>query len=200
MLDIILSLCVLPFLVLISIPIAILIKLEDGGLIFYRGERKGKNLINFKMYKFRTMKENSEDIRNNDGSTFNSEADYRLTKTGKVLRKTSIDEVPQVINILKGEMSFIGPRPSPLGNEKSYSKEYLRKFSVSPGLTGYNQAYFRNGVSLQKKQENDLYYIDNISFSLDLKILLKTIVTVVKREGLYTNTGMKNDHNHNVSF
>ncbi|WP_319371129.1 sugar transferase [uncultured Ilyobacter sp.] len=184
MIDIVLSVLAFPFFVLLYILVGIAIKIEDKGSIFYCGERLGLNLKSFKMYKFRSMKENSKDIRNEDGSTYNSDNDDRVTMVGKVIRKLSVDEIPQVINVLKGDMSFIGPRPSPMGNKSLYNENYLRKFSVRPGLSGYNQAYFRNDASLEEKQKNDLYYVDNLSLYLDFKIFIMTINKVIKREGI----------------
>ncbi|CEP81817.1 sugar transferase [Paraclostridium sordellii] len=189
--DILLSLTILPLFIVLLIPISIAIKLEDGGPIFFCGERVGKNRKVYKMYKFRTMEVNAEDLRNEDGSTFNSENDPRVTKIGRLLRKTSIDEVPQILNVIIGDMSFIGPRPSPCGNEHLYSEWYLKKFDVLPGLTGYNQAYCRNSATLDVKQKNDIFYVDNISFMMDIRIFFKTIVTVIKKDGIYTNDDKK---------
>lgn len=186
-LDIIFSLLGLPILLIITIPVAILIKFEDGGPVFYSGPRLGKNMKEFKMYKFRSMKVNAPDIRNEDGSTYNSDNDPRVTKIGKILRKTSIDELPQLINVLKGDMSLIGPRPSPLGNKDLYPKEYFRKFEVRPGITGYNQALLRNKSTMEQRIKNDLFYVDNISFLLDLKILLLTFISVIKRKNINRN-------------
>lgn len=107
-LDILLSVLLLPLLLLVAIPVGIAIKLDDGGTIFFKGKRLGKNMKIFKMYKFRTMKENAPDIRNKDGSTYNSEKDPRLTKIGGFLRKTSIDELPQILNVLEGDSGIIG--------------------------------------------------------------------------------------------
>ena len=129
-LDILISFLLSPFIVILSIPIGFLIKLEDGGSMFYCGERYGKNMKKFHMFKFRTMKMNAPDIRNIDGTTFNSSKDPRLTKIGSFLRKTSIDELPQLFNVLIGDMSLIGPRPSPLGNERTYNDFILQKFKV----------------------------------------------------------------------
>ena len=108
------------------IPVVIMIKLEDKGPVFYNAPRLGKGMREFPMYKFRSMKVNAPDIRNEDGSTFNSDNDPRVTKIGNVLRKTSIDELPQLLNVLKGDMSFVGPRPSPLGNKDIYPKEFFK--------------------------------------------------------------------------
>ncbi|GAJ38345.1 sugar transferase [Saccharococcus caldoxylosilyticus] len=187
LLDILFSIVALPFFLILWLLVGIAIKLDDGGPVFYCGERLGRNLKKFKMYKFRSMVVNAPDLRNEDGSTFNSSDDIRLTRVGKVIRKLSIDEVPQILNVLKGDMSFVGPRPSPCGNVHLYSKEYLKKFTVRPGITGYTQAFFRNSISVKEKQKADLYYVENISFILDLKIIFKTVFTVLQRKGLYTN-------------
>jgi lipopolysaccharide/colanic/teichoic acid biosynthesis glycosyltransferase len=185
--DFIIASLIFPLFLVLYISIAILIKLDDGGPIFYCGSRVGKGLKKFKMYKFRSMVINAPDIRNEDGSTYNERDDRRQTRIGRFLRKTSIDEIPQILNVIKGDMSIIGPRPSPTGNMHLYSKNYLKKFSVRPGITGYTQAYFRNNASVEEKKRSDVYYVENLTFKLDFKILLKTISTVLKREGLYTN-------------
>lgn len=134
-LDIILAIILLPFLFAIVILIGPLIYLEDGGSVFYVSKRLGKRGKIFEMYKFRTMKENSKDIRNADGSTFNSIDDPRVTKIGRILRRTSIDELPQIINVLRGEMSFIGPRPDLPEHIMLYTKEEKRKLKIKPGIT-----------------------------------------------------------------
>ena len=190
-LDIMICILILPFFVIIYIPVAIIIKVYDKGPVFYSGKRLGKDLKEFAMMKFRTMKVNVPDIRNWDGSTFNSDNDPRLTRVGKRLRKTSIDEVPQILNVLKGEMSLIGPRPSPLGNTDKYPKEFFRKFEVKPGITGYNQIMLRNNSTMEQRVENDLYYIDHISFLLDFKIFWKTILIVLRAKGINRNDGIE---------
>lgn len=187
LLDIILSLIALPFIIIIMIPVSIAIKLEDRGPIFYNATRIGKDKLNFTMYKFRSMKVNAPDIRNEDGTTFNSDKDIRVTKVGKFLRKTSIDEIPQILNVLKGDMSFIGPRPSPLGDKSIYPKEFFRKFEVRPGITGYNQATVRNNALMEERIKNDSFYVDNISFILDIKILIMTIVSVLQSKNINRN-------------
>ena len=131
------------------------------------------------------------DIRNEDGSTYNSDSDPRLTNFGRILRKTSIDELPQIINVIKGDMSLIGPRPSPLGNKDRYSRIYLRKFSVRPGITGYNQVKLRNMATQEEREKNDLFYIDNVSFGLDLKIFYMTIFQVIKAKNINRNDRVK---------
>lgn len=184
-LDFFISLLLLPFLLLISIPIGIAIKLEDGGSIFYCGLRYGRHMEKFRMYKFRTMKMNAPDIRNIDGSTFNSVVDPRLTRVGSFLRITSLDELPQIINVLLGDMSLIGPRPSPLGNENTYTDYVMTKFKVRPGITGYNQALRRNASTLSERYFNDVFYVNNLSFFLDIKIFLLTVKNVLLRKNVF---------------
>lgn len=191
--DVIGALLGLPFLLLLIIVFGSLIRLEDKGNIFYNAPRLGKDGKVFKMYKFRSMKVNAPDIRNNDGSTFNSEDDPRLTKIGKFIRKTSIDETPQLLNILIGDMSFIGPRPDLPEHLNLYEGNEINKLSVRPGVTGYNQAYFRNTVSWKERITNDIYYIDNLSFLLEIKIIFYTIYSVLRKQNIYiTNNEQSN--------
>lgn len=184
-LDFIIALFALPFWIIIFLIVFLLIKIDDGGPIFYNAERLGKNGKIFKMYKFRSMKVNAPDIRNKDGSTFNAVDDPRLTKVGAILRKTSSDETAQLLNVLVGDMSLVGLRPflpvkgfTPQG----FAKDRLM---VRPGLTGYAQAYYRNSINQKRQEEIDSYYANNLNFILDAKIVLKTIKTVLLRENIY---------------
>lgn len=186
-LDFTISVLALPFLGIILIPIAIAIKVDDGGPIFYKSPRVGKDFKKFYMYKFRSMKVNSPDLRNSDGGTYNSNTDYRVTKVGKFLRETSLDELPQLFNIVKGEMSIIGPRAGDWESVDTYRDDEKDKTKVAPGLTGYCQAYFRNSASVRDKRLKDAWYANNISFMLDVKIFFKTIQTVLKHDNIYTN-------------
>ena len=134
------------------------------------------------------MKVNAPDIRNEDGTTYNSEDDPRVTRIGRFLRKTSLDETPQLLNVLIGNMSFIGPRPDlPNAEKEIYRPGDEIKLTVNPGITGYSQAYYRNSSTLDQRFDGDVYYAKNISFLLDLKILLKTIKTVFTHENVYRN-------------
>ncbi len=187
--DIIISVLALPFVFIVGIPVYIAIKLEDGGSIFFLGPRYGKNMKKFCMFKFRSMKMNAKDIRNADGTTYNSEKDDRQTKVGKILRKTSLDELPQFINVLVGDMSLIGPRPSPMGNESTYTDFVKKKFDVRPGITGYNQALKRNSASLDERYKNDVFYAEHVSFGFDLKIILMTVKSVLLRKNIYNTNG-----------
>ena len=177
----------LPFFAVIFIVVAPLIVIEDKGPVFYNAPRLGRNGKIYKMFKFRSMKVNAPDIKNEDGTTFNSENDPRVTKIGKVLRKTSIDET-QLLNVLIGNMSFIGPRPDLPGDDKKlYRPGDEIKLTVNPGITGYSQAYYRNSSTLDQRFDGDVYYAKNISFLMDLKILFKTIKTVFTHENVFRN-------------
>lgn len=185
--DVVLSICALPFWLVIFIPIAIAIKLDDGGPIFYSSARVGRGFKKFGMYKFRSMRVDAPDLRNADGGTWNSANDPRVTRVGRFLRETSIDETPQLLNIIKGDMSIIGPRAGDWESVDTYADDERDKCNVRPGLTGYCQAYFRNSISVREKRLKDAWYANNISFTLDIKIFVKTIVTVLKHENLYSN-------------
>ena len=183
--DMILSVLGLPVFGLIYIVVAPMIILDDGLPVFYNTLRIGKNGKLFKMYKFRTMKKNAPDIRLADGSTYNGVDDPRVTRVGRFLRSTSIDEIPQILNMLKGEMSLIGPRPDPPDWLERYPSEVRIFLQVRPGLTGYSQAFFRNSVDGNEKMKNDAYYAKHCTFLMDLKIFLKSIVVVLGHENTY---------------
>jgi undecaprenyl phosphate N,N'-diacetylbacillosamine 1-phosphate transferase len=183
--DIILALIAMPIWFIILAIVGPIIYLQDRGSIFYNAPRLGKDGKIYKMYKFRSMKMSAPDIRNEDGSTFNAEDDPRLTKIGKFIRKTSLDETPQLLNILKGEMSIIGPRPDLPEHRDLYERDEERKLEIRPGITGYNQAYYRNTVPWKERIQNDIYYIDHLSFLLDLKIFFITAISVLKREDVF---------------
>lgn len=185
--DWIIALLAFPFFCILWIIVAIAIKLEDGGPVFYMAERIGKNSKKLMMYKFRSMKVNAENILNADGSTFNSKNDPRVTKVGKFLRETSLDETAQLLNMLKGEMSLIGPRASGWDALETYKSDEVDKMKVCPGITGYTQAYFRNSISVREKRLKDAWYANNVSLWLDIKIFFKTIQTVLKHDNVYTN-------------
>ena len=185
LIDVVVSLLFLPILILLIVIIGIAIKKEDRGPVFYKAERLGKDGVPFNMYKFRTMKVNAEDIRNEDGSTFCGEGDPRLTEIGKMLRSTSLDELPQLLNVLIGQMSLIGPRPDLVEMLSVYEGDEKRKLIVVPGITGFNQAYYRNSISMRKRFANDVFYVEHLSFILDVKILLKTFILLTERKHVY---------------
>ena len=182
--DFIIALIGLPFFILLFIPIAIAIKINDGGPIFYCGKRLGRNGKPFRMYKFRSMKVNAPDIRLSDGSTYNAEDDDRVTKVGRFLRKTSLDEIPQLLNVLLFQMSFIGPRPDPIDWLEKYPEDERDFLKLRPGITGYNQAYFRNSADGNEKIRNDNYYARHISFWFEIKIFFKSFIVVIKKENI----------------
>lgn len=189
--DIIFALLLMPIVLIIIGVCALLIKLEDRGPVFYCGKRLGKGGRTFTMYKLRSMKVNAPDIRNSDGSTYNSENDPRLTLVGRIIRKSSLDELPQIFNVLKGDMSFIGPRPDLPEHINYYEGEEIRKLEVLPGISGYNQTYFRNSAEWKQRLKNDVYYVKNISLLLDIKIFFKTISGILRRKGIYVNASSK---------
>lgn len=180
--DILGALILLPLVLLEVIIFAPLIWLFDKGPVFFNATRAGKGYKPFKMYKLRSMYVNSPDIKNPDGSTYNSDHDPRVTPIGRFLRKTSLDELPQILNVLLGDMSFIGPRPKLYVHgrlEGCVDPHFIKSFSVRPGVTGYAQAYYRNSITQEEKLKLDAYYAENVSFTLDVRILLKTIVVVL---------------------
>lgn len=186
--------------VLLMLPVGLvicisglIIKAEDGGPVFYKADRIGRYGKLFKMFKLRSMKVNAPDIRLSDGSTYNGEHDPRVTKFGKIARKTSIDELPQIINILKGDMSFIGPRPdTPMYLDK-YTEEERIVFTVRPGITGYNQAINRNSVLTKEKLKNDIYYVNHLSIWFDIKIVFMTIATVLRHRNINRGGSVMDD-------
>ena len=192
--DIIFGLIGLPFFLLSVIIFAPIIFFTDRGPVFYNAPRIGKNGKLFKMFKFRSMKVNAPDLRNADGSTYNGDDDPRVTKIGRFMRKTSIDELPQILNILIGQMSLIGPRPDLPDDMESYTDYQKKKLDVLPGLTGYNQAYFRNSIPQNEIFDNDAYYAEHISFWFDVKIFFKTIATVLKRENVYVDADINSTY------
>ena len=182
--DIIVGLCALPIVMIFVLIFAPIIYIEDKGSIFYLAKRIGKGGKTFNMFKFRSMKMNAPDIRLANGDTYNGDDDPRVTKIGRFMRKTSIDEIPQFLNVLNGTMSFIGPRPDTPDFLHVYESEYPSILKIKPGLTGYNQAYFRNSIDGAEKMRNDNYYAEHLSFWLDVKIVFKTIKTVLFRENI----------------
>ncbi len=185
--DLICCLIAFPFFLLLLIGIAIAIKIDDGGPVFYMAERIGKNSKKLMMFKFRSMKVNAPNLTNADGSTYNAKDDPRVTRVGKFLRVTSLDETAQILNVIKGDMSLIGPRASGWSALDSYQPDEIDKMKVRPGITGYTQAYYRNSISVREKRVLDAWYANNASLWLDTKIFFKTIQTVLLRKNVYTN-------------
>lgn len=182
--DVIFALLGVLFFALILIPVYIMIKLDDRGPVFYLSTRIGKHGKPFKMMKFRSMSVNAPDLRMEDGSTYNAKDDPRLTRVGRFLRESSLDEIPQILNVLQGSMSFIGPRPDIHIHEKQVD-EVMYNLRVRPGITGYSQAFYRSESTWLEKIRNDRYYVDHLSLGLDMKIIVRTFLLVVKREKTY---------------
>ncbi len=162
--------------VLLFVSIALMIQ-NKGSALFYQ-DRPGLREKSFRIIKFKTM----TDQRDSNGNLLPD--NQRITQLGRVVRKLSLDELPQLVNVLKGEMSLIGPRPLLFKYIALYSPEQKRRHEVRPGITGYAQVNGRNSISWAKKFEYDIYYIDHLSLKLDLEIIIKTIAKVVKREGI----------------
>ena len=186
--DILICICILPIVLLITLIVAVAIKIDDGGPVFYRSKRIGKGFREFDMLKFRSMRVDAPDIRNADGSTYNSSTDERVTKVGRFLRESSLDEVAQFFNVLKGDMSIVGPRAGDVESKDTYEEDEKDKTLVRPGITGYTQAYYRNNLGVREKRLYDAWYAHNVTLLLDIKILFKTVQTVLKRDNVYTNT------------
>lgn len=182
--DICIGLIALPIVLFFICLFGPIIYFSDKGTIFYKATRIGKGGKMFGMYKFRSMIMNAPDIRLANGDTYNGDDDPRVTRIGRFMRKTSIDEIPQFLNVLNGTMSFIGPRPDTPDFLHVYQEQYPEILNVHPGLTGYNQAYFRNSIDGSEKMKNDNYYAENLSFLMDVKIVLKTVKTVLFRENV----------------
>ena len=187
--DVLIGLIALPFVLIVIACCAPFIWLTDKGPVFYNAKRVGKDCKPFTMFKLRSMFVNSPDLKNADGSTFNSDNDPRVTPIGRFLRKTSLDEFPQFLNVLKGDMSFIGPRPKLFNPQRDYTSlegDIERSFSVKPGVTGYAQAFYRNSITQDEKFHWDAYYADHLSFGMDLRILFRTVYSVIARKNINT--------------
>lgn len=161
----------LPIMVIISIAI----RLESKGSPIFKQLRTGKNGKEFYCYKFRSM------VKGNDVHDLSKKD--QVTKVGRFIRKTSLDELPQLVNIIKGEMTFIGPRPWITDYAKHYTKRQRKRLDVTPGLTGLAQCSGRNNISIKEKIDLDIKYVENLSIKMDLYILYKTIICVLKKEG-----------------
>ena len=184
LIDILCSLIVLILFWWLYIILAVLVRFKLGSPILFKQQRPGKNEKIFNMYKFRTM----TDARNENGELLPDEV--RLTRFGKALRATSLDELPEIFNILKGDMSLIGPRPLLVQYLPRYNETQHHRHDVKPGLTGYAQAHGRNAVSWEEKFEMDVWYVEHISLKTDFKVIIDTIKTVVKKEGISSDTSV----------
>ena len=190
-LDVIISSIGLILLLPVFLILAIIIKIDSKGPIIYAHKRIGKNGKEIKIYKYRTMYENAnemikdftEEQMKEWKTNFKLKNDPRVTKVGNILRKTSLDELPQIINIIKGELSIIGPRPVVEEELEKYGSNKNKFLSITPGLTGFWQANGRSDTTYEQRMQMELYYVDNCNFKLDCQIFFKTFSAVLKKEG-----------------
>ena len=181
LLDIIISAIILVIFSWLYIILAILVRVKLGSPVLFKQPRPGKDEKIFNMYKFRTM----TDEKDENGNLLPDEV--RLTAFGKKLRSTSLDELPEFLNILKGDMSFIGPRPLLVKYLPYYNERERLRHSIRPGLTGYAQAHGRNAISWEQKFEYDIWYVEHLSFVLDIKVIIDTVKTVLSHDGVVLN-------------
>lgn len=196
-LDLVLGAFVLVLTLPLHLAIAALIKIDTSGPVFFTEQRLGLNGEPFKVFKYRTMVVDAVAIRATDGSWENPEVDPRVTRAGKFLRKTSLDELPQLINVLRGEMSLVGPRPDPVAALEIYEPGDFARLTVRPGLTGWAAIHGRKAIVLRRRRELDLEYIAQRSLRMDLKILFLTIPAVLRSDGVFSerDRGRSDDPN-----
>ncbi len=173
--------------------VALAIKIDNPGPAFFRQERAGKSGCVFRIFKFRTMVVDEERAKKD---AIILEDDPSITRVGKFLRKTSLDELPQLINVFKGEMSLVGPRPTLPEQVENYDMRQMQRLLVRPGITGWAQVHGRNALTWPERIELDIWYVNNRTFWLDMKILLKTIFVVLNKQGLYHQV---NENQHSGS-
>ena len=173
--DIFFALLLIILLMPLMLIISIAIKINSKGPAIFKQIRSGKNNKEFMLYKFRSMTANN--------NFYDKSKEDQVTKVGKILRKTSLDELPQLFNIIKGEMSFIGPRPWVVDYAKNFTEYQMRRLEVLPGITGLAQCSGRNNLSIFERIEIDIKYVDNMNLIMDIKIIFKTIISILKREG-----------------
>lgn len=182
--DFLIALCALLIFLPFGVLIFLFLAIANKGDVFFFQERPGKNQRIFKVIKFKTM----NNLKDSDGKLLPDS--QRITAVGKFVRSTSLDEIPQLINVLKGDMSLIGPRPLLVKYLPLYSEHQAKRHNVKPGITGWAQVNGRNAISWNQKFDYDVWYIDNLSFKLDLKIFMLTLKKVVVREGISSETSV----------
>lgn len=173
----------------VGVPVAVAVAVRDGRPVLYRSRRLGRDRREFTMLKFRTMRVDAPDLRNPDGTTWSSAQDPRVTPLGRVLRRTSLDELPQLINVLRGDMSLVGPRPSPPDSQGGFRPQDFHRYDVRPGITGLAQAELRNSGTLEQRLELDSWYAHHHSLRVDLQVLRRTVATVLARKAVYRDPG-----------
>ncbi|WP_256842682.1 sugar transferase [Ornithinimicrobium cryptoxanthini] len=188
-LDLALAAAALPVAAVVVAPAALAVRLEDGGPVLHVSTRLGRDRAPFLMLKLRTMHTGAPDLRNPDGTTFSALDDPRTTRVGRLLRRTSIDELPQLLNVLAGQMSLVGPRPSPPDSQASFRAADLRRYEVRPGITGLSQVLLRNEGTLTQRLETDVRYVDELSLRLDLWVLGRTVTRVLGGRGVHRPGG-----------
>ena len=184
LLDFILSLFAIIILSPVLLIVALLVRIKLGSPVIFKQKRPGLNEKIFTLYKFRTM----TDAKDEQGNLLPDE--IRLTKFGKLLRSTSLDELPELFNILKGDMSIVGPRPLLVRYLPLYNEHQKHRHDVRPGFTGYAQCNGRNAISWEEKFDLDVYYTKNLTLFMDIKIIIKTIKVVLFREGISSETSV----------
>lgn len=184
LIDIVGSALVLLMLAPLLVVIWVAIRVSSDGPALFAQERVGRHGAPFVMWKFRTMRVNAPDLRNADGTTFNAADDSRVTRIGRVLRSTSLDEIPQLWNVLAGDMSFVGGRPDLPDGVLRYTGDQVDRLLVRPGMTSWAIVNGRNNVPVDTRRELDAWYARNVSLALDVKILLMTIWVVIGRDGV----------------
>ena len=182
LLDIVLSFLAAVILSPVMLITAVLVRIKLGSPVLFRQERPGKDGKIFRMYKFRTM----TDEKDEEGHLLSDE--MRLTEFGRILRSASLDELPELFNILKGDMSIVGPRPLLVKYLPLYNEHQRHRHDVRPGFTGYAQANGRNSLTWEEKFDMDVYYVNHVSLIMDIKIILKTVKAVLLREGITSGT------------
>jgi undecaprenyl phosphate N,N'-diacetylbacillosamine 1-phosphate transferase len=169
----------------VAAVVCLVVKLGSAGPVLFRQKRLGKNGVPFTLYKFRTMRDGAPLVRNADGSAFVGAGDPRLTRAGRFLRDSTLDEIPQLVNVLKGDMSLVGPRPDLVEQLGLYDDLMRRKLEVRPGMASLSLARGRNSLAWYKRAELDVYYVDHRSLVLDAKVFLMALLMVLLRRGVY---------------
>jgi len=195
--DTVMSLVLLIILCPLLLLVWIGVRLDSNGPGIFRQKRVGKDGVEFVILKFRTMIQNAPDLRNPDNSTLSSDHDRRVTKLGRLLRRTSLDELPQLINVLRGEMSLVGPRPELPEGPATYLPHQFARLRVRPGITGWAAVNGRNDLPMHARRDLDAWYAEHWSLWLDAKVLWRTLVVVLLREGVNCNS--ESTHKSGVS-